>query len=173
VTAETRTWIEGLETERFGLGRFNYLPNIDAHLVKQDFEFVDESNVDGTIRILQNFACLGDFQRRHGHNSACDVSIERTCKIEIDLGEPSDDLWDIRDCVRWMTWVLSLRAVGQEHVSTDRQAAGLQNWHYDLTGGAGVRGALQDHELTKAQSRDDGFSRTTDEGKVRVAGRRQ
>src|SRR5439155_15546775 len=49
VSAQSRPGIEGLETERFRLGRPDHFPDVDPHGIEDNFELVHESNVDGAI----------------------------------------------------------------------------------------------------------------------------
>ena len=56
MAAETGARIERHEAERLGLGRLDHLPDIDPHLVVKHFQFVDQSNVDRSIRVFQNLA---------------------------------------------------------------------------------------------------------------------
>ncbi len=55
MTAETGAWIKRHITERFGLGRIDHLPDVDAHCLVDDLQFVDERDVDRSENVLGNF----------------------------------------------------------------------------------------------------------------------
>ena len=50
-----RVRVEGFISEGLGGGSFDDLPDVDAHAVGCDFEFVDETDVDGAVDILEQF----------------------------------------------------------------------------------------------------------------------
>ena len=53
MTTKARTGIEGGESEGLGLGCLNHLPQVDMHAVAQDGKFVDESDIDIAISVLE------------------------------------------------------------------------------------------------------------------------
>ena len=65
MAAEAGAWIEGGEAEGLGRGGTDDLPDIDVHFIGSDFQFVDESNVYGTIDIFNQ---LGEFRDLGGRN---------------------------------------------------------------------------------------------------------
>src|SRR5205085_8067136 len=68
MAAEARAWVERLVAERLGLGRLDYFPDVDTHAVVQDFQLVDEGDVDRPITVFQDLARLGDFQTADAHH---------------------------------------------------------------------------------------------------------
>ena len=63
MAAQTRPRIKGHVAERFGLRRVDHFPNINAHLVEDDFEFVDHRDVHRAKNVLDEF---GRFRRARG-----------------------------------------------------------------------------------------------------------
>jgi len=60
VSTDAGTGIEGLEAERFGLGGFDDLPDVDVHLARQQSQLVDEADVDEAVGVFQDFYHLGN-----------------------------------------------------------------------------------------------------------------
>src|SRR5229473_2252659 len=58
--------------------------------------------------------------------------------------------------------VYSLRREGEEEVAADNPAAGFEPRKNDLFGGAGERRALEDHQLSLAQMRQQTLERSQD-----------
>jgi hypothetical protein len=58
VTAEARTWIEGLEAEGLGFGSVDDLVDVDAHADAELFEFVDEGDIDAAINVFEELGHL-------------------------------------------------------------------------------------------------------------------
>src|SRR5690606_10793878 len=59
VSAKSGAGIEGHEAERLCLCRVDDFPNINAHAVKNDLEFVDHGDVDGAEDVLHQLRGLG------------------------------------------------------------------------------------------------------------------
>ena len=59
MAAEAGAGVKWHESERFGLGSGNHLPDIDSHGGEDDLELVDERNVDGTENIFRQLDRFG------------------------------------------------------------------------------------------------------------------
>src|SRR5262249_51571669 len=81
MSTESRARIEDLEAERLGLCGGDDLPNINAHGVKDDFEFIDESDIHRAISILQDFARLRHAGAGDADNPSDDRLIEGGCQV--------------------------------------------------------------------------------------------
>ena len=69
VPAQARTWVERVESERFGAGGGDDLPHVDAHVVQQNLHLIDQGDVDAAIDVLEDFRRLRRFataDRNHG-----------------------------------------------------------------------------------------------------------
>src|SRR5206468_9466881 len=72
--------------------------------------------------------------------------------------------------VRRVARIHALRREGEEEVLPDRESLLLDLWQDHLLGGAGVRGALEHHELPLPEPWQQALERREDEGDVRLAG---
>ena len=66
MAAEAGAWIKRREAEWLGGGGADDLPDIDAHGIGDDFEFVDEANVDGPVNVFQQLGKFRDPARADG-----------------------------------------------------------------------------------------------------------
>ncbi len=73
---EARAGIEGMKTEGLGGSGFDDLPDIDAHAQAQELKFVDQSDVDAAVNVLQKFRHLRSGWRRDGNGSIEDGTVE-------------------------------------------------------------------------------------------------
>src|SRR5206468_2767139 len=69
VSPEARPGVKGLKAERLGLRRGDYLPDVDAHRVEDDFQLVDQGDVDRPIGVLEDLARLRHARAGDGHDA--------------------------------------------------------------------------------------------------------
>src|SRR5690606_4367757 len=68
MTTQAGARIVSGEAKWLGGSSIYYFKDVDAHAVRNDFHFVDQANVDGTVNVLQqlgHFRCLGRADRHH------------------------------------------------------------------------------------------------------------
>ena len=155
VPAQAGAGVERLEAERLGLRRLDHLPDVDAHPVVEDLQFVDQGDVHGPVGVLEDLARLGDLGRGDRHDADDDAGVERRGQLQARRVEAADDLGDRRGGEVRVAGVLALGAEGEEEVAAGGEAAGLQDRQDDVAGRAGVGRALQDDELARPEPRGD------------------
>ena len=161
--------IEGLEAEGLGLGSLDDLPDVDPHAIEDDLQLVDQGDVDGPIRVLEDLARLGRLTARHRDDARHGGGIETPGQQAAPLVEAADDLGDVRGRVVRVAGILALGAVGEEEVAAGDQSAGLQFGAEHVPGRSWVGRALQDDELTGSKMPTDGPAGVDDSREVRLA----
>ena len=116
VPAQAGAGIERLEPERLGLRRLDHLPDVDPHPIEEDLQLVDQRDVHGPIRVLEDLARLGDLGRRDGDDPDDHPPVERRGDLQARGVETADDLGDRRGRERRVARVFALGAEGEEEV---------------------------------------------------------
>ena len=147
--------IERHEAERLGLRRVDDLPHVDVHAVAHQRQLVDEPDVDGAERVLEQLHHFGDARRRHRHDvSRSPGAVER----RRDLGAGSS--------MPPTTFGMFLVVVSPDCPGSTRSGenarieidAGLQSLRlehrlHDFVGRPRIRRRLEDDELALPQRR--------------------
>ena len=160
--------IERREAERLGGGGADDLPDIDAHGIGDDFEFVDEADVDGAVDVFQQLGEFRDLARADGDDRVEGRLIQGHARIQASRGVTADDLGDVGGGEFRVAGILALRGVNHEHRFPGNQPAGDHAGDDLLVRGAGISGALQGENGTGLQMRDDGGKGVADVGKIRL-----
>src|SRR5207302_5447793 len=82
VTTETGARIKGRISKRFGSRGVNDFPDIDAHSVGQQFELIHESDVYGTVNVLEQFHQFCRAGRGDGHDFINHLRIQGLSDLE-------------------------------------------------------------------------------------------
>ena len=93
--AQPRPGIEGLEAEGLGLRRVDDFPDVDAHPVETDLEFVDQRDVDAAEDVLEQLRRLGRAAEETG-TTVCDRLVERHGRLQAGRRVAADDLGNLR-----------------------------------------------------------------------------
>src|SRR5947207_11055517 len=82
VTAPSRTRIERHEPKGLRLCRFDNFPDVNSHSGVNEFELVNQCNIDAAENILQQLRSFGDATRRDRYKRVDRLTISRHGTIE-------------------------------------------------------------------------------------------
>ena len=173
MTAWADTWVERLEPERFGGGCVDHAPYVDAHLVAQLGELVDEGDVDRPVRVLEQLRHFGDVWRLHRSHQRGVVhqrEQERLGKVGTGRRETADDFRGVSYVPLRVARVDALGRERQMKVDARSQTGLFENRPDELCGRAGVRGRLQHHQHAAPQHLGHGARRRLDVRQIRCLG---
>src|SRR5262249_1746634 len=77
VPAQARAGVKRLVAKRLRFRRFDHLPNVDTHAVVEDLQLIDEGDINGAVRVFQDFAGLGHLGRGDRHHFDDYFAVER------------------------------------------------------------------------------------------------
>src|ERR1019366_7723284 len=77
VAAETGSRIESLEPERFGLRSVDDFPDIEAHALTEELQFVHQGDIDTAVDVLQDLRHFGRLTGGDRNNLVEDGTVER------------------------------------------------------------------------------------------------
>src|SRR5262245_37703825 len=116
MSAEPWPWIERLKPKRLRLRGLDDFPHVDIELVIEDLQLVDERDIDGAVRVLEDLARFSHFHTRHTNHFDNSVAVHRAGKLTALLVVPADDFRDRGRMEAWVTRILTLGAEGEEIV---------------------------------------------------------
>ena len=170
MSSKTRTRIECLEPIGFRAGCLNDFPDADAHLVTQHGKFINHTNVNIPVSILQNLLHLCNSRRGnlfyitlqnrpvHGCNHFCCI-----------LAHAADDLRGIFCLIDQVTRIHTLRRESQIEIFSALQSGTfLQNRFYQFLRGTRIGGGLQNNHGILRQIFGNGFGGFSDTAKIRL-----
>ena len=148
------------------------LQRIDAELVENQRQLVDQGDVDVALGVFDHFGGLGHPDAaglvRAGGD---DAGVERVDEVRC-LGRGArGHLEDAGDPVQLVARVDALGAVAAVKVAVVHQAGCLlQQWHADFLGAAGIDGGFVHHHVALFQHAADGFAGLDQWRQVRALG---
>lgn len=166
VTTEPGSRVEGGESEGFGGGGTDDLPNIDAHRIGDRFEFVDETDIDRAIDVFEQLGELGNLGGGDGHDLVESGSVEGVSSVHAGGGVAADDFRDVGGGELRVTGVLALWGIDNEDGVTGDQSASFDTGNDFLHRRAGVGGAFEAEDGGRRQVRTHGAERVTHIGKI-------
>jgi len=113
VPAETGAGVEGHESEGFGGGGIDDVPDVDVHLLEDDFEFIDEGNIDGAEDVLGQLRRLGDAAGADRMDGIEGERVQLDAAFEALRRVAAHDLGDGLDRVVLAAGILPLGGIGQ------------------------------------------------------------
>jgi len=128
VATQPRTGIEGLEAERFCFGGFDDLPDVDVHPVEKHLEFVDESDVDRTVDVLQKLCCFGNPRRGDGNGPLDNLIIKGFGRPEASFRVTAHYFGNRADAEIPVVRILPFGRKGQVEIHARRKAGRFQNF---------------------------------------------
>jgi hypothetical protein len=134
------------QAKRLGRGGPDRLPDVDAHLVAQHCHLVDQRDVDVPERVLQQLGQLGRAGRGDGHDLLDHLLVEQRGHGGRLRRGAAHDAGRVAEMELGIAGVDALGREGQQEVTSDPQARGLQQRCDQLVGGAGIGGRF---EITK------------------------
>src|SRR5688572_12953082 len=139
MSAETRTRVERLKTERLRPGRLDDLPHVNAQLVIEDLQLVDQGDVDRPIRVFENLAGLSHLDAGNTNDLNDHVAVHRACQFGAFFIEAADHLGYRGRLELRIARILTLRAEGEKVVGAADQACRFEERPDAGTSGRGVR----------------------------------
>src|SRR5207249_3005939 len=122
VPAEAGAGVEGLEAEGFGFGGFDDFPDVDAHVGEDDFEFVDQGDVDAAVDVFEEFGGFGDFGGGDAMDLRDDARVEGHGEIGGEVIDAADEFGDGGGGGVLAAWVFALGGVSEEEVAAAGEA---------------------------------------------------
>ena len=168
VAAEARAGIERHEAERLGRGGVDHLPDVDVQPVAHQRQLVDEADVDGAERVLEQLDHLGDARRADRHDGLDRRAVERAGELDAVRRQAADDLRHVVGLERRVARIDALGREREEEVLAGLEAGRFEHRLHDLVGRAGIGRRLEADELPGVQVLGDRFDRRDDVGHVRV-----
>src|SRR5262245_45825680 len=107
MAAESRAGEKWLEAKWLRPSCLDHFPNVDSHRVENDFQFIDQRDVDGAIRVFQDLARLGDAGIADGHHFFDDSGVEIHGQIATGFVNAADDFWYCPRRVSWIARILT------------------------------------------------------------------
>ena len=178
MSAETGTGIERLEAVRFGLCRVDDFPNAYAHLVTKLRKFIDETDVDVAICVLQDFLHLGNRRRRNFVDIALQHrSVHRCNDFSRVCADRSDDLGCVFCLIDQIARIDALGTEAEIEILAALQAASLFEDRLDqLFGGSRIGRRFKDDHRPLGQmfgNRDRAVANIADIGLLMRVQRRR
>src|SRR5579864_959464 len=177
VTAESRSGIKRMETERLRRRRRDYLPDIDAHPHAQHLEFVYQGNIHAAVDVLEQLGHLGRSGRRYRHRAVEDSAVKLAAQLSGGRVQSAYHLGNLASRHRVVARILALGRESCKEALTVGflatrcfQAARilLQNRDQQFFGRSWISSALQNYELSRTHVRRDGFGRCADVAEIRL-----
>ena len=138
------------EAVGFGGRRGHHLPHVQAHALAQLPHLIDQGDIDVAERVFQQFGHLGHRRRRHRHHPRRDARQQPGRQPGAGgVAAPHDH----RHLPHGVARVARIDPFGrkcQKDVAAHAQPGGLEGRAHDLVGGAGITGAAQHHQQTRA-----------------------
>ena len=170
MTSEARPGVEGLEAEGFGGRGVDDLPDVDAHPVEQDLQFVDHCDVHAAIDVLQDFGRLGHLARGDRHDPLQGHAVKLGGHLGAAAIDAADDLGNGPRGEMRVAGILAFGAEGQVEIAAGLQATPLfEDRLQDLSRRAGIGRRLEHHDLPFLQGLGDLPATALDKLDVRLA----
>ena len=151
MTSKPWAWIKGLETVGLCFGSVHNFPHTDSHFVTEHGQFIDQTDIDIAICILQNFFHFRNGWRRHLiyiplQNSPVHGGDHLGCI----LPDCTDNLGSILGFINQIAGINAFWGKSQVKIFPTFQAgAFLQNWFNQFFGCSWICGRLQnDHSFS-------------------------
>ena len=160
--------VEGHEAEGLGLGSVDDFPHVDGHPVAHQRQLVDEADVDGAERVLEQLDHLRDARRADRNDGLDRRTVEGARELDAGRRQAADDL---RHVVRLKRRIARVDALGRERekeIAPGLQACRLEQRLHHFVRRAGVGGRLQADEQSRVQVLGNRLDRRDDVGHVRV-----
>ncbi len=152
MSAQTRTWLKSHVAKGLSLRRLNDLPNVDVHRAVDGFQFVNQSNVDGTENILQQFHRLSCTARGYRYQCTNGATVECTGLIQTLRRVPADDLGNVRHHTVRVARIFALRRIGQVEIPAGTQTRTFFQHRTQLVlRSAGIGGRFQYNQHARTQ----------------------
>ena len=104
MSTEPRTGIECREPERFALGRFDHVPDVDPHLVRHESQLVDQPDIDRSKGILHELSHLR-FLGFHRDDLFEDFAIDINGLLGRHRRHSADNFGDIFYAIPFIPWI--------------------------------------------------------------------
>src|SRR4051812_23999270 len=104
---ESRARVIRHETEGLGRSRADHLEYIDAHPVGDDLHLVHQSDVDGTVNVLQQLDEFGGASGAHRYDDVDDCPVNRFADGKTLGRHAAHDLWNRASRIPLVTRVLA------------------------------------------------------------------
>src|SRR5450756_234758 len=153
VPPDARPWVERHEAIWLGLGSFDDLPDIHAHLFAQDRKFVDERDVDEPEGVLKQFGHLGRPTRADGIDLGNNQRVQRTGTFRRSCVQSSNHFGCVQRVVVSVARVYPLGRKRKIEIGTCLETAALEDGQHDLIGRSGIGRALEHDELSFVEIR--------------------
>jgi hypothetical protein len=147
--------VERHEAERLAAGGVDDLPHVEPERPAHQRQLVDEADVDRPEGVLQQLDHLRRLGARHHHDLRRDAPVELGRTRRAGRRDAAEDARDAGDGEALVAGVDPLGREAQVEVLADPEPGRLQRRQHHLRGRAGVRGALEDHELAAAKPSPD------------------
>ena len=151
MSAQTGTGVVRHEAKGFCGRGLDDLVDVEPHAVADHFQFIDQTDIDRTVDVFQQF---GHFCHPCGtdwDNFINDVTVKGSSHFETGFGAAADHLGDSSGAVFVVSRVFAFRRIDQESILAYDQAGGFNTWFQLFFGGAWVSGALKHDHLPFSQ----------------------
>lgn len=132
-----------------GAGGFEHIERVDAELVEDQRQLVDQRNVDVALDVLHHLGRFGHADRFGAPGAGRDdAGVERIHRVGGVRCGAGGDLANVAQPPLPVTRVDALGAVATEEISIEPQPGGFfEQRHADFFGGAGVHRRFVDHQI--------------------------
>jgi hypothetical protein len=168
-----------VEPKRLCGGRFNHLPNVDAHSQAEKFQFVDQGDVYAAIDIFKKLGHFRYLRGRYRNSPVEDGSVESAGQFCCHRTEAADDLRNIASGDRVVAGIFAFGGERDEEglvfVLATRfgfkaeRVVVLQNLYHYFFGCSRISGAFKNNELIWLQVRRQRLQRGGDIRHIRLA----
>ncbi len=167
--AADETGAEGLEVP-LGAGRLEHLARLEAELLEQHGELVDQRDVHVALNVLDDLGGLGDADRARAMGAGGDdLGIDGVDEIGGFRRRAGGDLDDVGEAVLEVARVDALGRIAGEEVAIEGEARGLlELGHADLLGRAGIDRRFVHHHVARGEHLAYGAARGDERAEIRA-----
>src|SRR4029077_131099 len=133
--AKAGSRIKRHKAKRVSSGSMVYFPDRNAHGCIDEFQLVDQGNVDAAKDILEQLGCLRDPARGNWDKLGHSPAVNRHCLLKARWGIPANDFWHQLERAAWVPRIFSFGRKSQVKIhACFHSRSSLQNGAQLLVG---------------------------------------
>ena len=167
--AEAGARVVGSEAERLGCGGIDDLEDIDPHAVSDDLHLIDETNVDRSVDVFEQFRHFCRLGRTDRNKPVDGLSVKRQAGPETGWRMPPDHFRDRRRGEIRIGRILSFRRIDGKYGFANLETPTLQTGNDLFLRRARIGGAFKRNHLAAAKMRRNLFTGIDDKAQVGFA----
>ena len=153
VPAQSRPWVVRSETERLGRRSINHFKDVDTHAISNDLHFVDQTDIDRAMNVLQQLGHLGGLGGTDRHDPVDGLFIQGNADFQTLRSVTTDHFRNGTSLEVRVARIFTLRRIDQVDVPANHEATLLHAWQQLFLGSSRIGGTFQRNHLPYAQIR--------------------